>query len=155
MVNTNSIFYKVAEAIKNAFVRFDTSDTNPVKNLRSVTQAQYDAISSKDQNTLYVINNSTRSIFSLTTVSASSYTQSSSFTHFNYDCSVNSITVTLLATNQHFGVKYHKLTLQGSTNSVTINPPSGATIDGQNSLSLSNLYDSIGIYSDGTNYFTL
>lgn len=83
---------------------------------------------------------------------AGSYTQSDSYTHFVYDDDTagSGINVELLPVANHTGVKTHKKI--GNTNSVTLTPPAGVLIDGAPVYVLGSQYQSVQIYTDGTNY---
>jgi hypothetical protein len=156
MADTTSVFYRIGEAIKGAFIGYNSSDTVPVKDIRSLTQAQYNALTSPDANTLYIINDTARDTFVQVTLDYSStssgtYTQTGDFTHYNYDSTGGAIIVNLLPVTTHHEVTTHKLS--AGSNSVTLTAPSGTTIDGSQTKVLSSIYDSVSIYSDGTNYF--
>jgi len=89
-------------------------------------------------------------VFELENVSTTPYSQSEA-THFNYDTSAGDIVVSLMPAELHEGMTYHKVV--AGENSVIITPRSG-TLDGQSSITLT-LWDSLSIYSDGTNYFAI
>lgn len=91
--------------------------------------------------------------FNLTKINtAGSYTQSDSYTHFVYDDDTagSGINVELLPVANHTGVKTHKKI--GNTDSVTLTPPAGVLIDGAPVYVLGAQYQSVQIYTDGTNY---
>ena len=155
MADTTSVFYRIGEAIKGAFVGYSASDTVPVRDIRSVTQAEYNALT-PDANTLYIINDTARDTFvqvslDYSATTSGTYTQTGDFTHYNYDTTSGAITVNLLPVTTHYEVTTHKLS--AGSNSVTLTAPTGTTIDGSQTKVLSSLYDSVSIYSDGTNYF--
>jgi hypothetical protein len=92
--------------------------------------------------------------FNLTKITTpGNYIQSNSYTHFVYDDDIagSGINVTLLPVANHTGVKTHKKI--GSTGTVTLNPPAGVLIDGAPIFVLNSQYQSVQIYTDGTNYF--
>lgn len=92
--------------------------------------------------------------FNLTKITTpGNYTQSNNYTHFVYDDDTagSGINVTLLSVSNHDGVKTHKKI--GSTGTVTLNPPAGVLIDGAPVYVLNSQYQSVQIYTDGTNYF--
>jgi len=91
--------------------------------------------------------------FALVKVTTTSYIQNATYTHNLYDDTTagGQINVTLLPPAYHVAVTQHKKI--GSTANVVLSAPNGTTIDGQTLYTLMNQYESIGIYSDGTNYF--
>jgi len=91
--------------------------------------------------------------FALVKVTTTSYIQNATYTHNLYDDTTagGQINVTLLPPAYHVAVTQHKKI--GSTANVVLSAPNGTTIDGQTFYTLMNQYESIGIYSDGTNYF--
>ena len=93
-----------------------------------------------------------------TTVSAKSvttttYTQETGISHFLYDDTTagGAISVDLLNPTGVNNVTQHKKI--GNTADVTLNAPATYTIDGENSLTLTQQYESITLYSNGSNYF--
>lgn len=88
-----------------------------------------------------------------TTVETVSYTQESSVSHFLYDDTTagGAINVTLLNPTGVKTVTQHKKI--GNTADVTLNAPATYSIDGQNSFTLTEQYESITLYSNGSNYF--
>lgn len=92
--------------------------------------------------------------FNLTKITTpGNYIQSNNYTHFVYDDDIagSGINATLLPVANHTGVKTHKKI--GSTGTVTLNPPAGMLIDGAPIYVLNSQYQSVQIYTDGTNYF--
>ena len=85
--------------------------------------------------------------------SAGNYTQSDTYSHFIYDDDTagSGINVSLLPINNHTGVKLHKKI--GSTGTVTLTPPAGVLIDGAPVYVLNSQYQSVKLFTDGTNYF--
>jgi hypothetical protein len=91
--------------------------------------------------------------FNLTKITTpGNYTQINSYTHFVYDDDTagSGINVQLLAIANHTGVKTHKKI--GTTGTVTLNPPAGVLIDGAPVFVLNAQYQSVQLYTDGTNY---
>ena len=91
--------------------------------------------------------NATKQEFKVVSVTTTPHTQDVLDTHHLY--SGIAAAVDLLDPADHVGVTVHK-NLLGSA--VVLTPPTG-TIDGAANYTLSALYDSVSIYSDGTNYF--
>jgi hypothetical protein len=91
--------------------------------------------------------------FSLETVSVTAHNQKTTKTHSLYDDTTagGTITVSLLAVGSHSGVTTHKKI--GNSHMIVLSAPSGVTIDGQSSYNLTTQYESVGVYTDGTNYF--
>lgn len=90
---------------------------------------------------------------SVKSVTTASYTQETGISHFMYDDTTagQAIDVTLLNPISVSTVTQHKKI--GNTADVTLNAPSTYTIDGENSFTLTDQYESITLYSDGSNYF--
>lgn len=91
--------------------------------------------------------------FNLTKITApGNYTQSNIYSHFVYDddAAGSGINVTLLPVAGHTGVKVHKKL--GSTGTITLNAPAGVLIDGVPVYVLNSQYQSVKLYTDGTNY---
>ena len=80
------------------------------------------------------------------------YNQELSFSHFTYDdtAASGSISVTLLNPTEVSKITQHKKI--GNTANVTLLAPSGYTIDGESSFVLTEQYESITLYSNGSNY---
>jgi len=91
--------------------------------------------------------------FNLTKISvAGNYTQTDEYSHFVYDddAAGSGINVELLPVVNHTGVKTHKKI--GITGTVTLNPPAGVLIDGAPVYVLNTQYQSVQLYTDGTDY---
>ena len=71
------------------------------------------------------------------------------------DASSNSITITLPASANYLGIKYHIKKADSSSNMVTIVPDGSETIDGQSSYVVNNQYESITLVCDGSNWFII
>ena len=81
-----------------------------------------------------------------------SYNMTTSDTLIVCDASSGPVTVTLISASGNSGqYVYIKDNGSATTNSVTINPANGETIDGETSLSIIRSYDSVTLVSDGTN----
>lgn len=143
-VTTDKIVYVAARTVDNNNLEL-TFDTTPSIN-------QYDLTILSRGNSVSN-NQGTTNVFSLTTISSNSYIQDSSYTHnlYNDTPSTGTITVYLLPPAYHIGVTQHKKI--GSTSSVILSAPNGALIDGYPIYTLNNQYESIGLYTNGTNYF--
>lgn len=92
-------------------------------------------------------------IFNLIRVTESEFIESNEYSHFLYDDDLvgSSINVTLLPVASHTGVKFHKKI--GDTGSVTLTPPAGVTIDGESYFSINTKNQTVGLFTDGINYF--
>jgi len=92
-------------------------------------------------------------IFNLIKVTESEFIESNEYSHFLYDDDLvgSSINVTLLPVASHTGVKFHKKI--GDTGSVTLTPPAGVTIDGESYFSINTKNQTVGLFTDGINYF--
>jgi len=92
-------------------------------------------------------------IFNLIKVTESEFIESNEYSHFLYDDDLvgSSINVTLLPVGSHTGVKFHKKI--GDTGSVTLTPPAGVTIDGESYFSINTKNQTVGLFTDGINYF--
>lgn len=92
-------------------------------------------------------------VFALTSVTTTTYNQDGTYTHTLYNDTVagGQITVALLPPASHSGVTQHKKI--GTTASIVLSAPSGVTIDGQPTFALTSQYQSIGLFTDGVNYF--
>jgi hypothetical protein len=146
--NTN-ITVEFAEPFTNTYRLVAIGAGQPAASLGTVIA---DSAKWNSTNTT-VRNNSASWGFNLTKINtAGSYTQSDSYTHFVYDddTAESGINVELLPVANHTGVKTHKKI--GSTGSVTLTPPVGVLIDGAPVYILSSKYQSVQIYTDGTNY---
>lgn len=86
-------------------------------------------------------------------VNSATYTQESSYSHFTYDDTTagEAMSITLLNPTGVTTVTQHKKI--GNTADVTLNAPATYSIDGQNSFTLTEQYESITLYSNGSNYF--
>jgi len=86
-------------------------------------------------------------------VETTSYTQESGVSHFLYDDTTagGAISVDLLNPTGVKNITQHKKI--GNTADVTLNAPATYTIDGENSFTLTHQYESITLYSNGSNYF--
>jgi hypothetical protein len=86
-------------------------------------------------------------------VETTSYTQESGVSHFLYDDTTagGAISVDLLNPTGVKNITQHKKI--GNTADVTLNAPATYTIDGENSFTLTQQYESITLYSNGSNYF--
>jgi len=86
-------------------------------------------------------------------VEATSYTQEPGISHFLYDDTTagGAISVDLLNPTGVKNITQHKKI--GNTADVTLNAPATYTIDGENSFTLTQQYESITLYSNGSNYF--
>lgn len=86
-------------------------------------------------------------------VTTTTYTQETGISHFLYDDTTagGAISVDLLNPTGVNNVTQHKKI--GNTADVTLNPPATYTIDGENSFTLTQQYESITLYSNGSNYF--
>jgi hypothetical protein len=93
------------------------------------------------------------SSFCVQPVSDIIYTQPLSATHFIYndDDAGETITAVLLPPNQQKHITCHKKI--GSTAQVILSAQPGTTIDGSSYVTLTEQYQSIKIFSDGSNYF--
>lgn len=86
-------------------------------------------------------------------VTTTTYTQETGISHFLYDDTTagGAISVDLLNPTGVNNVTQHKKI--GNTADVTLNAPATYTIDGENSFTLTQQYESITLYSNGSNYF--
>ena len=128
---------------------------NKIK-LTTSNNSEYDIMLSEVSGKLYIDNNSVildQDYFSLKTVTGTSYTTESNYTHFLYDDDTagGAISVTLPAPSGHNNLSQHKKI--GASGDIIINAPNGSTIDGTGSYTLDIQYEAIGIYTDGSNYF--
>ena len=128
---------------------------NKIK-LTTSNNSEYDIMLSEVSGKLYIDNNPVildQDYFSLKTVTGTTYTTESNYTHFLYDddAAGGAISVTLPVPSGHNNLSQHKKI--GSSGDVVINCPNGSTIDGTGSYTLDIQYEAIGIYSDGSNYF--
>jgi hypothetical protein len=124
--------------------------------LTTSNTAENNIMLSEASGKLYINNNPVvldQDYFSLKTVTVTSYTTESDYTHFLYDDDTagGAISVTLTAPSGHNNLSQHKKI--GSSGDIIINAPNGATIDGTGSYTLDIQYEAIGIYTDGSNYF--
>ena len=88
--------------------------------------------------------------FAIKTVTGSTYTQEPNFTHFHYT-SAGNVTIDLIhPTGATYINRHKKLSNAGN---VTLDPPEGVTIDGSETFVLNTQYESIALYTDGSNYF--
>jgi hypothetical protein len=143
-ISTDKIVYAAGRTIDNNNIELTFNDTPSIN--------QYDLTILSRGNTVAGNGNATN-VFALTTISSSNYVQNASFTHtiYNDTPSTGSMTVYLLPPLYHVGVTQHKKI--GSTANVILSAPSGVLIDGYPTHTLTNQYESIGLYTDGTNYF--
>ena len=128
---------------------------NKIK-LTTSNNSEYDIMLSEVSGQLNVDNDPvllSKEYFSLKTVTGTSYTTESNYTHFLYDDDTagGAISVTLPAPSGHNNLSQHKKI--GSSGDIILNAPNGSTIDGTGSYTLDIQYEAIGIYSDGSNYF--
>ena len=158
-LSTVNLTYSVADIATGEFIYTSTKiiDDNTLRfqfnTAPSVDQYRVVVIATDGANTGTSGTGGTTNNFLLDTVSVSGvYQQQSNYTHVIYDATEGNITVQLLNTSSHVGVTQHKLT-SDTTNTVTLSAPTGATIDGNTTYVLDTQYESIGIYTDGTNYF--
>ena len=155
-LNTKDIIFSVREVTTNKLIQAAgrTVDNNSLELTFNSTPTvnQYD-ITVLCNGGIAGTSNGTTNTFALTTITSSTYIQNVSYTHNLYSDSIASgqILVYLLPPANHISVTQHKKI--GSTASVVLSAPNGATIDGQPTYTLTNQYEGIGLYSDGTNYF--
>ena len=71
------------------------------------------------------------------------------------DASSGTITVTLPASANYSGIRYHIKKTDSSSNVITISPDGSETIDGQSSYVVNNQYESITLVCDGSNWFII
>ena len=104
-------------------------------------------------------------VFSVVTVTAAAYTQTTQHTNHLYDDTLLTtppddgsgggggacMIVDLLPVAQHIGVTIHKKI--GNSCEIELVAPVGSTIDGAASYLLTSQYEAISIFTDGTNYF--
>lgn len=83
---------------------------------------------------------------------AGTTTQNTSHTHTIYDCTAGDIIIDLADPSSHSGVTQHKR-IDNSSNTVTLSSSTGLTIDGESEYIFDIQYESIGIYTNGTEYF--
>jgi len=90
---------------------------------------------------------------SVKSVTTTTYTQETGISHFMYDDTTagGAISVDLLNPTGVNNITQHKKI--GNTADITLNAPSSYTIDGENSFTLTQQYESITLYSNGSNYF--
>jgi hypothetical protein len=105
--------------------------------------------------------------FSVLTVTTATYTQTTEHTNYLYDDTLLTpggggsggsgsgggacMVVDLLPVAQHVGVTIHKKI--GDSCDIELVAPVGSTIDGAASYLLTSQYESISIFTDGSNYF--
>ena len=128
---------------------------NKIK-LTTSNNSEYDIMLSEVSGQLNVDNDPvllSKEYFSLKTVTGTSYTTESNYTHFLYDDDTagGAISVALPAPSGHNNPSQHKKI--GSSGDIILNAPNGSTIDGTGSYTLDIQYEAIGIYTDGSNYF--
>jgi hypothetical protein len=155
-LNTKDIVFSVREVSTNKIV-YAAGRTVDDNNL----ELEFNTIPGINQYDLTILSRGnavgggggSTNVFALTTISSSIYVQTPSFTHtlYNDTSATGTMTVYLLPPASHVGVTQHKKI--GSTANVVLSATGGSLIDGYPIYTLVNQYESIGLYTDGTNYF--
>jgi hypothetical protein len=143
-VSTNKIIQAAGRTIDNNNIELTFSSTPTIN--------QYD-LTVLSKGGIAGTSGGATNVFALVKVTTTSYIQVDTYTHNLYDDTTagGQMLVNLLPPANHVGVTQHKKI--GSTASVVLSAPFGVTIDGQPSYTLTNQYEAIGLYTDGTNYF--
>ena len=155
-LNSDNLLYSIRDVSTNEFVQTETVivDANTIRFVfyTAPTTNQYHVtIISTDGSGGGSGGGGTNFLLQEINTSGNS-TQSSTYTHVLYDASSGNIIMDLLSPTSHQGVTQHKR-IDSSANTVTLSAPSGSTIDGSQTYTLDTQYESIGLFSDGTNYF--
>ena len=156
-LNTKDIVFSVREVATNKIVYAAgrTVDNNNLELTFSSTPSinQYDLTVLSNGGVTSNASTSGTNAFALVSATTTSYIQVDTYTHHLYNDTTagGEMTVYLLPPANHVAVTQHKKI--GSTANVVLSAPSGATIDGQPTYTLTNQYEAIGLYTDGTNYF--
>jgi hypothetical protein len=134
-----------------------TQNFNSIK-LTTSNDSEKEILLREVEGKLYIGNEEVVTVNSDSSVSAKSvttttYTQETGVSHFLYDDTTagGAISVDLLNPTGVNKVTQHKKI--GNTADITLNAPATYTIDGENSFTLTNQYESITLYSNGSNYF--
>lgn len=130
-----------------------TQNFNSIK-LTTSNNSEKEILLREVEGKLYIGNEEVATVnVSAKSVTATTYTQETGISHFLYDDTTagGAISVDLLNPTGVNNVTQHKKI--GNTADVTLNAPATYTIDGENSFTLTQQYESITLYSNGSNYF--
>lgn len=130
-----------------------TQNFNSIK-LTTSNNSEKEILLREVEGKLYIGNEEVATVnVSAKSVTTTTYTQETGISHFLYDDTTagGAISVDLLNPTGVNNVTQHKKI--GNTADVTLNAPATYTIDGENSFTLTQQYESITLYSNGSNYF--
>lgn len=112
-----------------------------INGTRTISASKYDSVG---ENAM---------VSSTTDVTAATYTAGGGEQHINADCTSNAITISLPAASTMAGRWLNVKKIDSTGNVVTIDPNGSETIDGATTISLTMQYESVTLYSDGTEWW--
>ena len=147
-LGTENIVYSVADATTKEFVFVQGEATTD----DSLTLT-FDQAPTQDEYNVTVIGGASSGTNTVQTVTTTTYTQVVDTTHHLYDDDTAGadITVTLASPASVTKSVIHKKI--GTSHNVILTPPTGVTIDGANTYTITQQNESITLFTDGSNYY--